>query len=227
MPKILIIAATKMTKLNFERYSYLGLSLRRLGTDSAIESAICYENQVALAHTYNQAIAEPYSDRIVVFTHDDVWIDDFWLTTRLEEALAAFDVVGLAGNVQRLPGQPAWAFPTVIGQWDSPENLSGRVCHFNTRTGDQVSIFGSPGKRCKLVDGCFLAARVDRLLKAGIKFDPQFAFHFYDMDFCRSAEKGGLTMGTWPIAITHASGGAFGSAEWKASHELYERKWKD
>jgi GT2 family glycosyltransferase len=227
MRKVLIVAATKMSKVNFERYSYLGLSLRRLSTDPAIESAVCYENTAPLANTYNQLILEPHHDKLLLFVHDDVWIDDYWLSTRLEEALSAFDVIGLAGNTRQVPGQPAWAFPKVLGQWDSPENLSGRVCHLSSRLGEQVSVFGPSGKPCKLLDGCFLAARADRLLEQGIKFDPQFAFHFYDMDFCRAAEECGLALGTWPIAITHASGGAFGSPEWKTSYELYQRKWKD
>jgi hypothetical protein len=32
-------------------------------------------------------------------------------------------------------------------------------------------------------------------------------------------------VGTWPIAVTHVSGGAFGSDAWKHGLELYREKW--
>jgi hypothetical protein len=32
-------------------------------------------------------------------------------------------------------------------------------------------------------------------------------------------------VGTWPIAVTHASGGAFGSPAWNRSLALYREKW--
>ena len=62
-------------------------------------------------------------------------------------------------------------------------------------------------------------------MSAGVRFDPQFKFHFYDLDFCRSCEKAGLSMGTWPIDIMHASGGVFRSDAWNEARELYFRKW--
>jgi len=61
---------------------------------------------------------------------------------------------------------------------------------------------------------------------AGVRLDPNFSFHFYDLDFCRSAEAAGLRIGTWPIAITHASGGAsLQSPAWAESVERYLHKW--
>jgi GT2 family glycosyltransferase len=46
------------------------------------------------------------------------------------------------------------------------------------------------------------------------------------MDFCREAKRRGLRLGTWPIAITHASGGAFGSVQWSKERRVYFKKWK-
>jgi GT2 family glycosyltransferase len=70
-----------------------------------------------------------------------------------------------------------------------------------------------------------MAAKASTLLDAGVRFDPQFAFHFYDMDFCRSAVQAGLRLGTWPNAVTHASGGRFGTPQWKEAAAAYYRKW--
>ena len=70
-----------------------------------------------------------------------------------------------------------------------------------------------------------LAVRRSVLLNAGVVFDPLFRFHFYDMDFCRTARAAGLRLGTWTISVTHQSGGAFGSAGWNEAFLAYQKKW--
>ena len=45
-------------------------------------------------------------------------------------------------------------------------------------------------------------------VEAGLKWDEQFRFHFYDMDICAQAAKKGLKVGTAPILLTHGSVGA-------------------
>jgi GT2 family glycosyltransferase len=150
------------------------------------------------------------------------------LKTRLEEALQRFEIVGLAGNKRRVPRQPAWGFVTDNPQfqWDEAENLSGAVAHFQEGR-SVVSSYGPTPAQCQLLDGVFLAAKVGVLLDRSVRFDERFAFHFYDMDFCRTAVNAGLLLGTWPIAVTHASGGAFGTLEWMRYRELYFMKWNE
>ncbi len=76
------------------------------------------------------------------------------------------------------------------------------------------------------MDGLFLAVNTGRVLEKSIKFDEEFEFHFYDLDFCRQCISNGLILGTWPIAVTHASGGAFGSEPWREAAQRYIDKWK-
>ena len=71
------------------------------------------------------------------------------------------------------------------------------------------------------------AAKRSTLNGRGVRFDPRFTFHFYDMDFCRSARERGLRLGTWPICLTHQSTGAFGSEGWLKGYESYLAKWGD
>jgi len=47
------------------------------------------------------------------------------------------------------------------------------------------------------------------------------------MDFCRSARAAGLKLATWPIAITHQSGGGFASNAWLDNYKTYIAKWGD
>src|SRR6185312_2426774 len=101
--------------------------------------------------------------------------------------------------------------------------LSGAVTHGEPF--GPVSSYGPVPAFCQSLDGVFLATRRSTLKRAQVRFDPRFDFHFYDLDFCRTARRQGLTLGTWPIVITHRSAGAFNSPGWKAMSELYFQKW--
>src|ERR1043166_8936084 len=124
MPDVLIVAATRKTKAQFERKSYLVASLRRMAFDDRITSSITYRSKQGLPNIFNRQIVSENRKKILVFTHDDVRIDDYWLSVRLGEGLRKFDILGVAGNRRCLRNQPAWAF-TPDMKWDMPKNLSG------------------------------------------------------------------------------------------------------
>jgi hypothetical protein len=224
--KLLIVSATRVAPAEFESKTLLGRSFRRLRFDDRIEARVEVENRAGLPAVYNLQICEENREKTLLFVHDDVWLDDFFICERLEEALAAFDVVGIAGNVRRQPGQPAWAFTTEQPfTWDDAQHLTGVVAH-GADPGSDLNHYGlRAGQACRLLDGVFLAARCRTLLDAGVRFDERFMFHFYDMDFCRTAEVAKLRMGTWPIAITHNSVGLFGTPTWHEGLKAYRDKW--
>jgi GT2 family glycosyltransferase len=89
-----------------------------------------------------------------------------------------------------------------------------------------VSYYGPTPAACVLLDGLFLGVNVKRLRQAGVTFDARVRFHCYDLDFCRSAGKAGLKVGTWPLALTHASVGNFASPAWRAEAAVYLEKWR-
>ncbi|MBD9480606.1 hypothetical protein [Pseudoxanthomonas sp. PXM02] len=226
MTSIMIASATRRTEQAFWEGSALGASLRRLSFDGRIRGRIAYQNQRGLPDVYNQAIEESEGSDVLLFVHDDVWLDDCFLADRIGDAIRRYDIVGVAGNRRRQPGQTAWAFADASLAWDDKAYLSGAVAHGPYPFG-AVSHFGDVPADCELLDGVFLAANRARIVEKGVRFDPCFAFHFYDMDFCRSARGAGLALGTWPISLTHQSGGAFGSAPWKKGYERYMAKWGD
>lgn len=220
-----IVSATRHDERGFRRSSALGRSLARLGFRPGIALRIAYANADPLAFPYNGAIVASAPEDVLLFVHDDVGIEDWFLADRLEEALRAYDVVGVAGNRRRLSRQPSWAFAEGAGKWDHG-NLSGAI-GFTQGIQEQVGLYGPLPAEVKLLDGLFLAARAGTLRAAGVEFDPRFPFHAYDLDFCRSCEKAGLRMGTWPIAVLHESGGSMGSPEWHKAFEAYLAKWGD
>ena len=104
--------------------------------------------------------------------------------------------------------------------------LSGAVAHGKMPFGG-IQVYGAAPAECELLDGVLLAARKSVLAGRGVSFDPRFDFHFYDLDFCRTARGRGLRLGTWPICLTHQSGGAFGTESWKQGYQKYLEKWGD
>lgn len=222
-----IVSATRLSDADFWNKSALGISLRRHAHDKRLSVRVICENQHGLPFLYNHCIQEAAPDDQLVFLHDDIWIDDIFFADHLAEGLRHFDVVGIAGNRRRVPGQPAWAFTGISGgqlNWDDDAHLSGAVGQDKNPCG-RIRSFGPLPAECELLDGCFIAANARALQDRGVLFDTRFDFHFYDMDFCRSAREQGLRLGTWPISLTHQSNGRFGTPEWSAKYQAYLAKW--
>ena len=230
---VLLVSATRHSQADFERSAWLAASLRRAASVWPLRLRLFANNTQGLPHCYNQAIDESAEDDVLVFVHDDVYLDDWMLGQHLKAALERFDVVGVAGNTRRQPHQAAWyCLPPVrqadgvveMLEWDT-SHLSGAIAH-GAPTQSKVSFYGPAPQSVALLDGVLLAARAGHLRAAGVRFDPRFDFHFYDLEFCRTASAAGLRLGTWPLAITHASmGGGIRSASWQAGAAQYLKKW--
>lgn len=220
-----IVSATRLSESQFWKSSALGLSLTRIAREGAFRAHVAFENSRGLPEVYNARIDAADAAERVVFVHDDVWLDDYFLAHRVAEGLAAFDVIGVAGNRRRTPYQAAWIFPDGKLTRDDAANLSGAVAHGKDPFG-AISFFGATPAPCELLDGVFLAANTATLREHRVRFDKRFDFHFYDMDFCRSARAAGLRLGTWPISLTHQSGGAFATPSWVERYQIYLEKWR-
>ncbi len=223
--KFRIVCATRESEARFATHTALGRSLAQLRYPF-VELRLFAANAIGLPQLYNTALREAAQDpAILVFIHDDVWLMDLFWPNHLFQGLRAFDVVGLAGNRRRVPGQPAWRFTDAALTRDDRENLSGIVAHGRTWPPDYVSYYGQPYQQVSLLDGLLLACRSTTLLSKGIFFDERFDFHFYDLDLCRQAEQHGLRLGTWSISALHASDGTFDSPAWRAAYARYLEKW--
>ncbi|MDP3210642.1 tetratricopeptide repeat protein, partial [Methylotenera sp.] len=221
-----IVSATRYSETDFWSKSALGLSLHRhVKQDSGMSASIVFNNTLGLSDVFNQAIERADDGAILVFVHDDVWIDEANFVDTLIAGLERFDVIGVAGNKRRLPNQPAWLFVDTALNWDEPEYLSGTVSHGLYAFGED-KFYGDVPAACELLDGVFIATTKSALNGAHIRFDHQFDFHLYDVDFCRSAREAGLSLGTWPIKLTHHSKGAFGSPHWAQKCQVDFNNWE-
>ncbi len=225
--RIRVVCATRADRQSFFSSTALGESLT-LHRPRGVEVRLFPNNEQGLPSIYNTAIAESAQERVaLLFVHDDVYLCDFHWADRLREALTTYDIVGLAGNRRRLPGQPGWAFIDEKMTLDKRVHLSGAVAHGQGFPPDSIDVFGPSNQKVVQLDGVFIAARSEALQSTSLRFDERFDFHFYDLDFCRQAEQSGLTMGTWPISVVHESAGGYLSEGWRRGYDRYLEKWGD
>lgn len=240
--RVRVVCATRHTTAEFWAHTLLGQSLIRMPENLRPELALKFENVgkhcEGLPRLYNRAIDETPDDRILLFAHDDVFVHDVFLQQRLNDALLNADLVGLAGSRSAEPDQPSWglAFDSNLEPtgWQAKAELHGVVSHtlqanileHGSTPFPMLSCYGPTPGRCDLMDGLFLAARAETLKVTGLRFDERFNFHLYDIDFCRQARKLHLDLTTWPILVTHASGGNFCTPDWKAAARKYLEKWQ-
>jgi GT2 family glycosyltransferase len=128
-----------------------------------------------------------------------------------------------------MKGRPGWALLTDanLSLDEAKKDLSGAIATGETPF-SPVSFFGLVPADVEFLDGVFIAARKSALNEKGVLFDTRFDFHYYDVDFCRTARQRGLRLGTWPICLTHQSaGGSYGTPKWKEAHRAYGEKWNE
>lgn len=221
---IRLVCATREVQADFFTKTALGRSLAVYPWP--VELRLFSENKAGLPSVYNQALIESIQNpALLVFIHDDVYLSDYFWADQVRAGLEVFDIIGLAGNRRRVINQPAWAFIDTNFTWDQAENLSGAVAHGKDFVSSGISVFGPTRQEVKLLDGVLLAGHSEAFHSNKIRFDETFDFHFYDVDICRQIEVKNLRMGTWPIAIIHESGGAFGSDSWRNGYAKYLAKW--
>ncbi len=225
MLKCKLVVATRADKDRFFEDTATGRSLR-FSWPAGLDLLLTPLNTQGLPAVYNRALRTCVDNpALLVFAHDDIHFLDYYWLDRLRAGLEAFQILGVAGNVRRVQGQPSWCFLDDRFTWDEKKNLSGIVAHGTAFPPGNLSRYGPPRQRVKLLDGLLLAARSDTLLTHKMAFDERFSFHHYDLDFCRQAEAADVACGTWDIAVMHESGGRLGTHLWRDSLRLYIDKW--
>ena len=197
-------------------------------TNSDFDAIIKTNNKRNIGKFYNKALEfirqHPLDYDCVIFCHDDISIEDRFLNKKLEEGLVEYDILGLAGGKNITIDHPAlWHLMCDQSTW------SGAVAHPANETQIFMTHFGPTPSRCLLLDGVFLAMKVPSIVSTPkVKFDENIPCiaHFYDVDFCLTANRYGLKMSTWPIWAVHESPGLDQvSEEFKRGAEYFINKW--
>ena len=223
MKSIKIYTATKGKKEDTQLYKSLDKALRLV--DGVVYPTHYEEyNTKSLQECYNSFLRDARSNSIdiVVFVHDDVFINTSDFRARLVNASEKFSVFGLAGATTCKIGNPAlWHLMS------KREDQRGSVAH-GTEALYQYTSFGPLPSRCLLIDGVFIGIDIETLPDT-VKFDESYPskFHYYDLDFCLECNKEGVIMGIVDIPIIHTSPGLTNpNSEFYKGQEYFIKKWK-
>lgn len=185
-------------------------------------------NEVMHKHRTTPVHNPEYVDWLV-FVHDDVYIDDIRLGEKLERAhgVHGFDVVGLAGCLNPIiKPHNLWH---VMGERQS---LRGHVAHpigqmLNGEQQTTVTSFGPTPSRVVLIDGLFMAVKVESIRDNPWKFNENYTFHHYDISSCIDANRHKLKIGVYPINVMHTSPGlrSLDDTAWKTSNDRFLKEY--
>lgn len=223
--KVLLISAS--AKSEMDRDSMMlhrsFKSIKRANPKSLMSLDITYQNKLGLAELYNQKIERYLSDdfTFLVFCHDDVYLDDHQIATKLHAARIqfGFDIVGLAGG-----SSPLIASPTLWHLMCEKGTHRGLVTHPTfDGTSLAMNVYGKSPAAVDLVDGLFIAVNVAAIKATGWRFNRHYRFHHYDLASCIDAKRLGMRIGVYPIHVIHSSFGlnSFEDSEWKRSEAAF------
>ena len=190
-----------------------------------VELDIHYGNTSGLPNVYNKAIDSSTDFDFIVFVHDDIWINDVFFFNKIISS--KYDIVGAVGGCYwGVPsGYPIDEKPLIWTTATCGRGSSGFMNHDLKNGYFLPSSYGVAPKETTTLDGSIIIfAR--NAIQAGLRWDEQFNFHFYDMDICFSAHRLGLKVGTANILLTHESvGGSVVQPEFMESQRKFIEKW--
>jgi hypothetical protein len=164
-------------------------------------------NTEGLSKKYNEMFSKLKNKfENIVFLHDDVYVDDYYVCEKLEKAHKEFDIVGLAGGINPKIQQLA-LWHLMCGGFGS-NNLRGAVAH-PTNSGSQITVtnFGPTPSRVTILDGLFLSVNTRKASSVNWKFNENYTFHHYDIASSIDANNKKLKLGVAPIWVIHKSPG--------------------
>jgi hypothetical protein len=202
MKKILVVSCTQRSQEEKQDLKIFD-SLRLLKNE--IKVKIHFNNKEPLPVIYNQYLTKNTlkNHDIVVFAHDDLYVDDLKIKGKLDLASNGLDIIGLAGCLNPKIKKPAlWHLMSDQKDW------RGYVAHTTVKEGViNMTSFGPTPSRTAIVDGLFIGVNLKSVLDAEWKFNENFSFHHYDVASCIDANKLKLKVGVIPINVVHDSAG--------------------
>ena len=191
-----------------------------------IKLNVKYNNTtVGLCEYYNSIIEDQDNDKYdaVICCHHDVSLRYANLETGVLDGLKVFDVIGVAGGLNpQIVDKNLWHWMM------SKDDYRGIAAHGESYRKMFLTNFGPTPSRVTVLDGVFLAFNTNKIRKSGARFDKNFMWHHYDIDFSLTCNKHKLKLGVWPILIYHASPGLLdiNNGNWNKSNDYFKSKWK-
>jgi hypothetical protein len=202
MKKILVVSCTQRSQDEKKDLKIFD-SLRLLKNEVKVK--VHFNNKEPLPVIYNQYLTKNTlkNHDIVVFAHDDLYVDDLKIKGKLDLASNGLDIIGLAGCLNPKIKKPAlWHLMSDQKDW------RGYVAHTTIKEGViNMTSFGPTPSRVAVIDGLFIGVNLKTVLDSKWKFNENFSFHHYDIASCIDANKLKLKVGVIPINVVHDSAG--------------------
>lgn len=220
MSKLLIVVCTQAkTEEEFQLLPiYPSLKKQYEANSPNIDFHVFRDNKRGLSECYNEVLKDPKNaDKIVLFVHDDVVLEDLFLYEKLLRS--PYSITGLAGakSFNKQSDKLAWHLSA------PKEDYVGEVAHVNFKN-IWTTIFGPTDSRTLTIDGLFIACKVKELREKGLEFDENFNFHFYDIAFCLRANEKKVTCGVLPIRVIHYGlGDSMLTPDWEETNKRFKQ----
>ena len=185
-------------------------------------------NRRGLSTIYNEAIDREQKAGdfdALVLVHDDVYLTDVFWKEKLEKGFENYDIIGLAGTSYL--SLKNMNLTTPIAWHNSPKDRWVGSVEHQTPNKDsfQWTHFGPAPAPALTIDGLFIAVNLKTI--EDVRFDEDFAFHFYDLCFCLDAYKKQKNVGVANIHTTHMSRGeGILNKEYNDLQAKFIKKWE-
>ena len=202
-----------------------GCFLEKTFPENDLHLNITYNNtEIGLSKFYNNIIETKYKEYdTIILCHHDVSLEYLNIDAVIK-GLEQFDIIGVAGGLNpKIIEKNLWHWMM------EKENYRGIAGHSVNESQLYVTSFGPTPSRVAILDGVFLAFDPKNIYNSGARFDENFLWHHYDIDFSLTCNLKKLKLGVWPILVNHQSPGLrdLNNKLWNQSNEYFRNKWNE
>lgn len=221
MSQLLITVCTRAANFqDFESRPIYQSLKKQVENNSNVDFFVISNNQEGLSKQYNKVLKDPkHKDKIVLFVHDDVELNDLFLYEKLINS--PYSITGLAGatSFNKLADKLAWHLAA------PKHTYVGEVAH-SDKSRVWTTVFGPVPSRALTLDGLFLSVKINDVTEKELLFDEEFNFHFYDIAFCLRANQKQITCGVLPVYVVHYGlGDSMLTPEWEHANTKFKQQY--
>jgi hypothetical protein len=191
-----------------------------------IDFHITYNNtKVGLSEFYNNVIENNTEYDTLILCHHDVSLLYTNLEYQVKEGLKHYDIIGIAGcRDPRVVEKNLWHW---MSERTSQRGFAAHPITPPDSPATYITAFGPSPDRVAIIDGVFMAIDAKKIKQSKARFDSNFMWHHYDIDFSLTCNKNEIKLGVWPILINHQSPGLLNihDQEWNRSNNYFIKKW--
>ena len=219
-PTSFLLSKNQRTKEDQDRLEREGIAL--------VHTVYMPNNTLTLTQFGNKAIEEckDYYDYLILM-HSDVDLSLYDFVKRLVECKDKYNVVGLAGTKKLFISQSPLTWYT--GSHRFKNDRYGRITQEIEKGIMSESFFNQNKPDVKdteviTIDGLLMCFDKATMLNEKARFDEQFTYDFYDLDFCMNIQfNTNLKIGVFVLPTTHMS---VGKSILKEEFLIPERKFR-